>query len=171
MKNIVLLYSLLFIISLPVFAGEKELIKSCSTVLTMPETTQKVDTKIDIFKNDSALIATITQKSDSGTGSYNDEAQIDEFKVQAGLIADLGLSIDNLNLAEKLIVHALTLTEDPIFKGTFSAGLDLRKVRSAKVYIVGKPTNMGLAAIVEAKDESGNDLGSFFGGFLVTPCK
>jgi hypothetical protein len=56
-----------------------------------------------------------------------------------------------LNLAQQF-------TEDPIFEGAFSVGLDLKKIRSAKVYTIGKATNMGLTAIVEAKDEAGNDL-------------
>lgn len=171
MKNTVLICSLLFMASLPVLAGEKELVKSCSTVLTMPEEIQKIETRIDIFKKDIGLVATISQNSNGQTSSYDDEVQIDELKVQAGLTSDIEQNVDNLNLAERLIVHALTLTEDPILKNTFSAGLDLRKVRSAKVYTIGKPTNMGHTAIIEAKNESGNDLGSFFGGFLVSPCK
>lgn len=171
MKNTILICSLLFMASVPVFAGEKKLIKSCSTVLTMPEATQKIETQIDIFEDESALTSTITQKLEGNTNTYGDRAQIDVFNVQDELSADIEQDIDNLNLAERLIVHALALTEDPIFNDTLSAGLDLRKIRSAKIYTIGKPTNMGVTAIIEAKDEAGNNLGSFLGGFLVSPCK
>lgn len=154
------------------FSTEKELIKTCSTILSQPEETVTVDTQIKIFKEGNLLSATIAQKSSEGQeSSFSDEAQITELTVQSDLIADIEQDLEKLNLAERLIVHALTLTEDPVFKNAFNAGLDLRKVRSAKVYTIGKPTHMGLTAIVEAKDESGKDLGSFFGGFLVSACK
>jgi hypothetical protein len=172
MKYTFLICSLLLVSSLTVSASEKELVKSCSTVLTMPEETKKVETQIDIYKINSSLTATVTQKSDGQSGSYDDDVQVEELQVQAGLTPDdINEKIDDLNLAERLIVHALSLTEDPVFKNTFNAGLELRKVRSAKIYTIGKPTSMGLTAIVEAKDESGKNLGSFLGGFLVSGCK
>lgn len=171
MKNTLLICSIIFATSFSVSISAKELIKSCSTTLTMPEEINKVETQIDIFRTDSLLQATITQYSEGLKSTYNDEAQFADLQVRAGLLPDINQEIENLNLAERLIVHALTLTEDPIFEKTINAGFDLRKVRSAKVYTVGKPTNMGLTAIVEAKDELGKDLGSFLGGFLVSACK
>lgn len=171
MKNTLLICSIILATSFSVSISAKELIKSCSTILTMPEEINKVETQIDIFRTDSLLQATITQTSEGLSNTYDDEAQFADLKVRAGLLPDINQEIENLNLAERLIVHALTLTEDPIFKNTLNAGFDLRKVRSAKVYTIGKPTNMGLTAIVEAKDELGKDLGSFLGGFLVNACK
>lgn len=170
MKNTLLICSIIFATSFSVSISAKELIKSCSTTLTMPEEINKVETQIDIFRTDSLLQATITQNSEGLKSTYDDEAQFADLQVRAGLSPDIK-EIENLNLAERLIVHALTLTEDPIFENTLNAGFDLRKVRSAKVYTIGKPTNMGLTAIVEAKDELGKDLGSFLGGFLVNACK
>ena len=168
MKSTALIASLFFTIALSVSAEENTLIKSCSTTLTMPESPLKVEAQIEIFKKTNNLVAKITQQVDGRTGSFNQPVQLAELSVQAGLMpSDLeGSKMDNLNLAEGLIVHALTLTEDPLFEGTFKAGLDLRKVRSAKIYSLDAGT-----AIIEAKDEYGNDLGSFYGGFIVSPCK
>jgi hypothetical protein len=169
MKKSNVIHSLLVmatITSYSALASEQKNIKSCSTELTMPESEIKVQMKIDIIANDKILKAVVTQNG----MSYEDEATIESDVVKAGLNGNLD-DVDSLNLAEKLITHAMALTEDPIMKGTFSAGLDLHAVRSAKIYNVGTPTNMGMTAIVEAKDENGKDLGSFFGGFLVTPCK
>ncbi len=170
MKNTSLFCTLLLFACQPTFAAEKTLVKTCSTTLTMPGQPLSIETQIEVFKNGDSLIATVSQKSDGQASSYEDVVEFIEEKVQAGLTAELG-DTENLNLAEKLIVHALVLTEDPVMENTYSAGFDLRKVRSAKVYTIGSPTNMGLTAVVEAKDESGNDLGSFFGGFLVSACK
>jgi hypothetical protein len=170
MKIALMICSLSLALCLPALASENGVIKTCSTVLSMPGDSLQVDTKIEIYSELGSLSSTVTQTSQGQTTSYGDEAQIEEHNVKAGLTADLN-QVDNLNLAEKLIVHALVLTEEPEMKGVMSAGFDLRKVRSAKVYTVGKPTHMGLTAIVEAKDEAGKDLGSFFGGFLVSPCK
>jgi aconitase B len=169
MKSSILFCSLLVLTALPAFASEQKVVKSCSTVLGMPGQEIQIETKIDIVQTGGALKAIVTQNG----RSYEDQASVLEASVQEGLNGELDESIDNLNLAEKLITHAISLTEDPIInmQGSLSAGMDLRKVRSAKVYTVGESTGMGLTAIVEAKDEAGKDLGSFFGGFLVSPCK
>ncbi len=171
MKTTLLMCSLLLATTLTASANEKELLKSCSTVLVMPSTINGMPTKIDVYKTNNSLMATVTQDVDGEQISYDDEAQVEELPVKAGLTSDPDQEVEGLNLAEKLIAHALMVTEDPITEGVLSAGLDLRKVRSAKIYTIGESTHMGLSAIVEAKDESGKDLGSFFGGFLVTPCK
>ena len=63
------------------------------------------------------------------------------------------------------------LSEDPEFKGVYKTGIDLKKVRSAKVYTIGDADEMVSTAIVETKDANGKLLGSFVGGFLVFPCK
>lgn len=171
MKNTLLICSIIFATSFSTSISAKELIKSCSTTLTMPEETNTIETQIDVFKSDSLLEATISQNAVGQSSAYNDEAQLVELQVRVGLFPDINQEIENLNLAERLIVHALTLTEDPIFENSLNAGFDLRKVRTAKVYIIGKPTNMGLTAILEAKDEFGKNLGSFLGGFFVSACK
>ncbi|MGZ3770991.1 MAG: hypothetical protein ACXVCP_15500 [Bdellovibrio sp.] len=176
MKTTSLISLFLVLTSFSAFAqGQgKKLIKTCSTVLVMPGNPDEIETKIEIFKKGDSFTATVTQKIEGQQESYEDVAEVAEHQIQEGLKKDndeSGQNIDGLNLGESLIVQAMTLTQDPSMEGKFNAGFDLKKVSSAKVYTVGKPTHMGLTAIVEAKDKSGKALGSFFGGFVVTPCK
>jgi hypothetical protein len=166
-----LFYSLALIVSFPLFAKE-ELIKACSTTIFTSEETPKSEAQFNIIKKDGALSVKISHKVDGQIVTTDDEVTIEDFKVKAGLTAweDFD-SKDKLNQGEKSISHALSLTTDPAFKNAFSTGFDLTKVRSVKIYTIGKPAKFGSALIVEAKDKSGKDLGSFLGGFLVSPCK
>lgn len=165
-----LLYFLALTISTPSFAKE-ELIKACSTTIGIPGEAGKSETQINVIKKDGVIRAKISQKVDGQIAASNDEVTIEEFSVKADLKADLSdPSIDDLNQGEKLISHALSITTDPDLQNAFSAGFDLKKVRSVKIYTIGNSTKFGSTTIVEAKDESGKDLGSFLGGFLVSPC-
>lgn len=164
-----LVSGLLLAMTSSAFAADKKLIKSCSTTLIDPDEGRTSKNEISIFKAGEKLSAKIKQTTDQGTSTFSEVADVVELDVRAGLT--LEDDVDKLNLAEKLVVHALNITEDPIFNGIYTAGLDLRKIRSAKVYKVGKETGMGMVAIVEAKDKAGNNLGSFFGGLLVGACK
>ena len=78
---------------------------------------------------------------------------------------------ETLNLSEQLIVHAVLRSEDPEFKGVYKTRIDIKKVRSAKVYTIGDADEMVSTAIVETRDANGKLLGSFVGGFLVFPCE
>ncbi|MBC7427929.1 MAG: hypothetical protein H7336_04900 [Bacteriovorax sp.] len=169
MKNAMMFCSLLVLTSLPAMAAQSVLVKSCLTTLSMPDSGDKVETKIDIVKEGTTLKAIVTQNGNT----YKDVAVVEADSVQAGLNAGQleTAEIDSMNLAERLITHAIAITEDPIMEGAFSVGLELKDVRSATVYSVGIAGNMGMTAIVEAKDGSGKDMGSFLGGFLVSPCK
>lgn len=166
-----LLFLTTALLSISVSASEIQVLKSCTTTLAMPGESQKIETSIVVNSEMGALSATITQKDGAGNvGSYTEIVTIEDEKVKAGLSGNLD-DTEKLNMAESLINHAIAITEDPIMEGILSAGLDLRKVRSAKVYLIGKATHMGGVAIVEARDEKDQNLGSFFGGFLVSPCK
>src|SRR3989344_1100554 len=153
MKKSFLLCALALTFTTTVMASEGTLIKSCSTSLGMPGEEIAVETNISVFKNDSALSAIVSQTTNGHQMSYGEQVVIEEHKVKAGLNSEILMSdeIDNLNTAEKVIVHAMALTEGPDFEDSFSAGLDLTKVRSAKLYIVGEQSNMGMSVIVEAK--------------------
>ena len=155
------------IASTSAFAGDLTPIKTCSTVLTTPDSAP-IPTLIEVFADDGSLFSRITQTVDGVTGTTTDTAQISWNTVREGLKGDV--SGDDLNVAELLIAHAMILTEDPAFEGAFSAGLDLKAIRIAKIYLIGN-SSIGMPAIIEAKDALGNNLGSFFGGFLVSPCK
>ncbi|MBC7712233.1 MAG: hypothetical protein H7177_02780 [Rhizobacter sp.] len=168
MKRSILLCSLLAVTSFTVMAADNVLVKSCSTVLSMPDSEEKQETKIDIVKKGDVFKAIVTQ---NGT-SYEDVASVETDSVKAGLTGDLeSEEVDSLNLAERLVTHAIAITNDPIMEGAFSAGLELKDIRSATVYSVGVQGNMGMTAIVEARDADGKNLGSYLGGFLVSACK
>ncbi|MGE3610924.1 MAG: hypothetical protein AB7I27_15140 [Bacteriovoracaceae bacterium] len=145
------------------------LIKSCKTTTTMPEG-PTVETQIDILSKNGKIYATVNQNGSAYTEKI---VNISEYSIRDGLAPEMIESeeMGKLNLGESLIVHAMTLESDPILEGQMSSGIDLNKVKSVKVYVVGKTSNMGLTAIVEAKDASQKLLGSFFGGFLLSPCK
>lgn len=146
-----------------------QVVKTCKTVLpSLDESVKPVPSTFEIFKRGNKLEAKITQVVEGRAHSYKDVAEAFEGKVRSGLAADS--HIEKLNLAESLVVHAMSL-EEPEFEGRFKSGINLKKIRSAKVIVVGKPTNMGATSIVEAKDAKGKVLGSFLGGFLVSPCK
>ena len=171
MKNALLLISAISLLSFSAMAGEKTLIKICSTELAFPGETQIIKTKFEFHRNvDKTLSATTIQLIDGELVSETEVASIVKNSVRPGLVGELN-DDETLNLAEQLISHAMLLSEDPMFEGVFSAGIDLKKVRSAKIYTIGEATNMGQSAIVEAKDQNGKILGSFLSGMLVHPCK
>lgn len=138
-------------------------IKTCDTVLKTDDS--EVAMKIEIFKKENKLTADITQEG----GTLTETVDMLENIVRAGISVDSEL--EKLNPVERIIAHAMILTEDPILAGSQSAGLDLKLVRSAKVYMIGATDGMGVFAIVEARNKAGKALGSFVGGFLVSPCK
>ncbi|MCB9072517.1 MAG: hypothetical protein H6623_02760 [Bdellovibrionaceae bacterium] len=143
--------------------ADETVVKSCSAQLKQgPES---VDILIEIISQDGKLNAKITQNSQS----YNQTVEVGDLSVRENLTTQT--ENDDLNLAEQLIVHAMLLSSEPTFQGQFTTGIDLSQVRSAKVYTIGPPTNMGTTALIEAKDASGKTLGTFLGGFLISPCK
>jgi hypothetical protein len=166
MKTTIFVYLFLVAAAMPAMA--QNVVKTCSTTISDPEGTKTVPTKIEVQRNQKSYDAKVTQIVDGQAGSYEDSAEISEYQVRDGLFASA--DPDGLNLAEKLIVQAMDLEGSPIFQNRLKTGLNLRDVKSAKVYLIGKMGNMGGSAIVEAKDRSGADLGSFLGGFLVFPC-
>ncbi len=143
-------------------------IKTCNTNLSMPGEAD-VQTKMEILDVGGKLVARVTQKVGGQTSSYEDTASLADYSVREGLSETTEL--EGLNPAETLVVHAMTLENDPDFEGMIKSGVALKKVRAAKIYTVGEVTNMGGTAIVEARDAKNKPLGSFLGGFLVSPCK
>lgn len=133
------------------------------------ESNQDVDMTVRVIDRAGVLSAVVTQTIDGQTSSYDDVVEVMDAPVRPRLNAEL--DADDLNQAERLIVHAMMLTNEPMFAGAYSAGLELSEVRSVKMYTVGKTTRMGSATLVEARDADGRVLGSFLGGFLVSPCR
>lgn len=143
-------------------------VKTCNTSLSMPGETP-VPTKMEIFDVGGKLSAKVTQTVEGQTSSYEDSATSADYPVREGLTETT--EVEDLNPAESLVVHAMTLENDPVFEGKLKTGVALKKVRAAKIYTVGEATNMGGTAIVEARDARGKALGSYLGGFLISPCR
>lgn len=138
-------------------------IKTCDTVLQMPEEAP-IRSRFVVNEVNGKLSATVTQMVEGETVSYEDSATVGDFQVKEGLNEET--DPEGLNSAEALVVHAMTV------EGLgFKSGINLSKVRAAKVFTIGEVTNMGGTAIIEARDARGKLLGSFLGGFLVSPCK
>lgn len=146
-------------------------IKTCSAVIVSDGS--RLASKIEVFKKADSFEAKVTQKKSGQSNTYHDVVTIYENKVRAGVaqMDPYDESASGMNDAERLVSHAISLTSDPVFKNAYSAGLDLKQVRFAKVYTVGKTSEFGSTSIIEAKDESGKPLGSFLGGFLVAKCE
>ncbi|MFL5783083.1 MAG: hypothetical protein ACJ76H_00655 [Bacteriovoracaceae bacterium] len=152
-------------VSLNGFAGT---VKTCNTLLSLPEETP-IPSRFEVIETNGILKAVVTQKIEGQTNSYEDTATVGDYSVREGLSENT--EPEGLNKAEALVVHAMTLENDPVFEGRIKSGVDLKKVRGAKVYTIGEVTNMGGTAIVEARDSKGKALGSYLGGFLISPCK
>jgi azurin len=160
--------ALALVCSAPVFAAET-VVKSCSVSMKQLDGGGIVNMKMEVLaKEDGTFFSRISQDMNGMPMASDDVASVSEAVLREGLTAETDPS--DLNMGERLIVHAMLLTQSPEMAGMFTAGLDLSLVRSVKMYVIGEATNMGSATIVEARDAAGNELGSFLGGFLVSPC-
>lgn len=174
MKSISLLLSLF--LATNVFA--QEIVKSCKTKLSFPGTEEIYNTNLTVIKKGNSLAVKTWQQSDRGgpIKEFEEVATVAEFQIRRELIAQASKLpedyqlIAKLNPGEYYIAHAVMLESDPIFAGEFRSGIELTEIAKIKAYQLGKATHMGQAAIVEAYDQNGDEMGSFFGGFIVTPC-
>jgi hypothetical protein len=149
--------------------GEDQPVKTCLTEVQFPGEPKRIEAEIRVYLKDGSASAIMERAAEGEKSVINEEVEIFELPVRAGMSATT--DPEGLNLGEGLIVHAMTVTADPDLKDELSTGIaDLIAVRSAKVYRIGEPTHLGMVALVEAKDESGKDLGTFLGGLLVKPC-
>lgn len=147
-----------------------EALKTCTTDLKFPDKDEKIKTTemiFEIFNKDGNLSAKVTQLGETQT---TNDVTITEGNIRDNLRAADAYD-DSLTDTERLVLHAMTVTQEPSLKDIMNAGLDLDAVKSAKVYTVGKPTKFGSTSVVEAKDAKGQEIGSFLGGFMVSPCR
>lgn len=165
-KNI---FFIIIAFSTSIMAQEQIVLKECSVTMKQLDTDKGIDINMKVISKNDLISAIMSQTINGTNSSYSEVVEVQEESVRAGLssLSDT----DDLKLSEKLIVHAMIISEDPILGVEYSSGIDLKKVRSAKMYIIGKQTNMGSSTIVEARDEKNQVLGSFLGGFLISPCK
>lgn len=123
-----------------------------------------------LSKSDGSKYAKIKRKDRGGTFTQTEPVEILEEKVREGLHSDSNLK--KLNIAERYIAFTMDIVSDPELGRYFTAGLDLKKVRSAKLYLMGDPT-LGATrmALIEAKDENNELLGTFFSSLFIAPCQ
>lgn len=160
--------SLLLLPILANAAQEDKLIKSCKTTIKwsvlLDDKNPRAEFDIQIKeKSDKSLHAVTVTRSKGETRTFNDRVQVVEGSVREGITEDS--NIDNLNETESVIAGAMTFT-GKLVDHKMSAGLDLAKVRKAKMYAIGDYTRMGALTVVEAYDQEGAILGSFMGGSI-----
>ncbi|HWU44574.1 MAG TPA: hypothetical protein VN132_14080 [Bdellovibrio sp.] len=150
--------------------AEDIVLKDCSVSVKIPDASPiQMDMILKVIKkSDNSLASTITQTLNGNIKIYDDVADISEGIVRENLTSKS--DVNELNAAEELIVHSMTLEEEPSFQHAFLSGIDLKKVRSAKMYRLGK-AEIGSVTIIEARDADNQILGSFLGGFILSPCK
>ncbi len=158
---------------IPTAAATETVVKVCKT--TVPNFTgdseeqQFSNLELTIVHNGKGLIA--RAKYESGQ-VLEEPATLEALPVRPGLKGiDEDAEIENVNTAEALVSHAMTLTQSA--PEIFQVGFDLSEVRMAQVYRIGTPeaNSIGMTAVVEAYDGEAKPLGSFFGGFMANACK
>lgn len=160
---------ILIVLSFPAFAQKVSIIKSCSTILPAFEGYPGSKTNVTIYQTKKFLFARALQTDDIYSRSSQLSADIIKDTIRAEIFTK-SESIEDLNPAEIFIHRALTIVEQPKFKGILSAGFNIKKIRSATIYTTGRGASK-IPAIIEAKDKNGQLLGSFLLSTFVTPCK
>lgn len=141
-----------------------ELFLKCKTSVALDGPPKSLS--VDIFKDGAKHTA--VQKDDYGQVTLPVEV------TEAGVRENLSPEMvdENLNLAEQMVAFAMAIESDEITKGSMKSGVDLKAVRSAKVFDIDpKRGQLGKAAIVEAKDAQGRSIGNFLSGLLLGPCE
>ncbi|MES2767577.1 MAG: hypothetical protein V4596_00405 [Bdellovibrionota bacterium] len=151
------------------------ILKTCDTDVRVNDL-GTMNILINIMSNNGVLSVNVKQTIEGHSVSAKANASITEGGVRAGLSDDALESVEfdteDYNSVEKLIIHTMNLAKNPETKAFSSVGLDLERARSAKAYTFGsEEDDDGLKAVIEAKDEKGRDMGSFFSGPMSSPCK
>lgn len=115
-----------------------------------------------------------TARSPELRGDQVFPVDVSEMSVREGLSAQMDVDAANLNVAERLVLFPLMVASGDAFKDqTAPLGIDLEAIRFAKVYHIdpNPNDNIGMFALVEAKDAEGKPLGTFLSGLLFGACK
>lgn len=164
-----ILAALAFVLSSANSFADDVVIKSCSVSMPILTDGKFANVKMEVLsKADGGVYSRVQYDMDGKQLIREETAEVSEETVREGLTVEM--FEEELNRAERLIVHAMGMAQESDLAALFSPGFDLKPVRSARIFVVGETTNMGSTTIVEAKDRDGKVLGSFLGGFLVSPC-
>ncbi len=164
MKSII--FAMLMAVSASAFAQES-ILKECSIAIEFEETPNNaLNINVKIYSD---LTAVMTRSAD-GQSETNPKAKVilSEETVRTNLSAETNPDGEKLNIGERYVVHAMVLEE---FGN--NAGLDLKKVRSVKVYkLQDTSSTFGSASVIEARDANKKLLGSFLDvGLFVGACQ
>lgn len=144
-------------------------IKECKVSFTSLLFNKNVKMDIKITQgNDQKLEGKVSQEIDGFSGSFSGSAIIKTYAIRGNLFSHTK-AID-LNEGESLLINSEELLKEPSYKGRFRAGFDLKKIRNVRLYLIGKKTVKGSTVVVEAWGEQKKNLGSFLGGYLLSPC-
>ena len=150
---------------------------SASFAFAASEVVIECDTTVHAEQPNEPFRVTVFRDGERLTGESHGKHGKQEFPVEmteAGVRENLTpeMSDDNLNLAEQMVAFAMALEKDPHTKTVVSSGVDLKAVRSAKVYDMDlKPRGRIKMSLVDAKDAGGKPLGRFLSGILLGACK
>jgi hypothetical protein len=150
-------------------------IQQCDFELRQLETNALAQMSLQVFSENNVLSGKTITTINGDVQSFEEAVTLDERPVRAKLMDEA--NDEGLNPIEAVIYNFQKLAEEtkasPVYAGLmpYDTGIDVSKVRSAKLYTFGKPSHMGATYIVEAKDDAGNLLGSFYAGFFLRPCK
>jgi hypothetical protein len=144
-------------------------IKECKVSFTSLLFNKNVKMDIKVTQgNDQKLIGKVSQEIDGFSGSFSGSTTVKTYVIRENLLSHS--KEKDLNEGESLIVHSEELINEPSFDGRFKAGVDLNNIRNVRLYLIGKKTIKGSTVVVEAWDDQQNNLGSFLGGNLLSPC-
>lgn len=176
MKNI--LFCAIYIFSSLVFAQDL-VVKECTTVIKFFDPPATMVEKFRIIRSENSYLLEETKSMSGVTNVSQSRLSVKEESVRQSL--NLTTNSEGLNLAESRIVHAMKIYKDSLFNDTNLFGFDFKKIRSAKIYIIGgelmtfiingEPNQDHSPLIVELHDSNNKILGSFYSGFQIEPCR
>ena len=150
--------------AVPAFA-EPSVVETCVAKFKLDEQIKTLSIKI--VRSESGQLTAVSLDD---LGQVESDVDVQTLSVRPNLRP--GEFTADYNPAELLMTHALTIEATPDLKDVMSSGVDLAAVRSATIYLINpKADQIGMPAIVTARDGEGRPLGKFFGGLLLGPCE
>lgn len=148
----------------------KSTVKSCVSYVPNFEDDgrSKIAMNVNIYTQDGQLKGGVeTTKSDI----HVENATVEEFSIRDNILTldSYSEEFSTVNNGEMLIAHAHAIETSELGQ-VMKSGIALKKVKKVKVFLVGGTSKFGQLSVVEAYDKDGNDIGSFLGGFFVSPC-
>ncbi len=163
MKNL-FIKGLFFFISISLWATA-ETVKVCDTTISFEGKVQQFVMKVN--SNVNSQFSGEIQVTDIEVIRY-EKVEKATYQVREGLSSNIldTNRIDDLNKGEQFVVHAMAIEK------LMSSGIDLKAIHIIDIYkFIEENVNIGITAFAEASDIEGKIMGSFMGGFFVSPCK